>query len=749
MSDNGKSLQIKGIIGSSSEESDCIHSVEHAHPHDHGHDHSHAHGHGHSHGGLEHFHSHRNIIGFDEHGIPTVILKGDHHAGDEAEENEDSFIKDYTKAVNEYRKTFPSKQDVIENTPDPAVRDMILRAEQIGFDTAFDRFDRQKPQCNFGMAGICCKICNMGPCRITPKANRGVCGADADLIVSRNLLRAGAAGAAQHGMHAREVILNLKWAAEGKLDVPIIGAQKVKDVAKAFGLETENRTVNEIASELADVLLEDLSRPTPDDYRTIKALAPAERQQVWKELDIIPISAYHEVFEAYHKSGCGIDGDWRSIMQQFLRCGLAFTFTGVVATNIATDCLFGVGDRVTSMVNLGALKKGYVNIAVHGHLPLLVSQIVKSGQTEKMINLAREKGALGIRFYGICCSGLAAMYRYAGVIPLSNAVSAELVLGTGALDLWVADVQDVYPAIMDVARCFKTAVVTTSESARLPGAERFEFDHRHSNIGETRELADRIVLRAIESFEQRRGIPVYIPPYEVEAEIGFSVEYVCRRFGSFGPLLEALKSGQILGIVNMVGCNNTKVVYERTIIDVADVLLKNNVLILSNGCASFPLMKLGYCAKNAQDKAGDRLKEFLKPDLPPVWHVGECIDNTRSSGIFGGIAGAAGKFIYEMPFGFASPEWSNEKGVDAALGFRLMGVNSYHCVEAQIHGSKNIIEFLKEGTREKLKSVMYVNTDPFLVGKKIVDDMIVKRRALGWWVPDFILDPRTQKAGEQ
>ena len=751
MSDNGKSLQIKGIIGSSSEESDCIHSVEHAHAHshDHGHDHSHAHGHGHSHGGLEHFHSHRNIIGFDEHGIPTVILKGDHHAGDEAEENEDSFIKDYTKAVNEYRKTFPSKQDVIENTPDPAVRDMILRAEQIGFDTAFDRFDRQKPQCNFGMAGICCKICNMGPCRITPKANRGVCGADADLIVSRNLLRAGAAGAAQHGMHAREVILNLKWAAEGKLDVPIIGAQKVKDVAKAFGLETENRTVNEIASELADVLLEDLSRPTPDDYRTIKALAPAERQQVWKELDIIPISAYHEVFEAYHKSGCGIDGDWRSIMQQFLRCGLAFTFTGVVATNIATDCLFGVGDRVTSMVNLGALKKGYVNIAVHGHLPLLVSQIVKSGQTEKMINLAREKGALGIRFYGICCSGLAAMYRYAGVIPLSNAVSAELVLGTGALDLWVADVQDVYPAIMDVARCFKTAVVTTSESARLPGAERFEFDHRHSNIGETRELADRIVLRAIESFEQRRGIPVYIPPYEVEAEIGFSVEYVCRRFGSFGPLLEALKSGQILGIVNMVGCNNTKVVYERTIIDVADVLLKNNVLILSNGCASFPLMKLGYCAKNAQDKAGDRLKEFLKPDLPPVWHVGECIDNTRSSGIFGGIAGAAGKFIYEMPFGFASPEWSNEKGVDAALGFRLMGVNSYHCVEAQIHGSKNIIEFLKEGTREKLKSVMYVNTDPFLVGKKIVDDMIVKRRALGWWVPDSILDPRTEKAGEQ
>ncbi len=734
---SAESLNREAVTGHSTEE----HHHDHDHDHEHCHDHSHSHNHNDS---PAHIHTHRNIIGFDEHGVPVVIMAGDHHH-DENGESEDeaaAFIKDYTKAVNEYRKTFPSKQDVIDNTPDPAVREMILRAEQIGFDTAFDRFDKQKPQCNFGLAGICCKICNMGPCRITPKASRGVCGADADLIVSRNLLRSGAAGAAQHGMHAREVVLNLKWAAQGKLDVPILGGNKVMATAKAFGIPTENRTVNEVAIDLADTLLADLSRAEPDEYRTIEALAPAERKKVWKDMDIVPISAYHEVFEAYHKSGCGIDGDWRSILQQFLRCGLAFTFTGVVATSIATDCLFGVGDRVTSMVNLGALKKGYVNIAVHGHLPLLVSQIVKSGQSEKMLALAKEKGALGIRFYGICCSGLAAMYRYAGVIPLSNAVSAELVLGTGALDLWVADVQDVYPAIMDVARCFRTTVVTTSESARLPGAERFEFDHRHTNIDKARELADSIVLRAIESYESRKGIPVYIPPYEVEAEVGFSVEYVCRHFGSFKPVLEALKSGKILGIVNMVGCNNTKVVYEKAIIDVADVLLKNNVLILSNGCASFPLMKLGYCAKSGVVKAGDKLQEFLNGELPPVWHVGECIDNTRSSGIFGMLAGEAEHFIYEMPFGFASPEWSNEKGIDAALGFRLMGVNSYHCVEAQIHGSRNVIEFLKEGTRETLKSVMYVNTDPFMVGKKIVDDMIVKRRALGWDVPERIIDPR-------
>lgn len=707
--------------------------LSHEHNHNNEHNHSHEHNHEHKHG-VDHIHSHRNLIGFDEHGVPTITLKSDH----EEDGDDKAFIRDYMNAVSEYRKTFPSKDEVLENTPDPAVREMILRQNQLGFDTTFDRFDSQQPQCGFGMAGICCKICNMGPCKITSKSPKGVCGADADLIVARNLLRSAAAGAAQHGMHGREVILSLKWAAEGKLDLPILGQQKIKDTAKAFGIKTERRSIKKIASELADILLEDMSRTVPGDYKIIEALGSEERKKVWKELDILPISAYHEVFEAYHKTGVGTDGDWKSIMQQFLRCGLAFTYSGVVSTSIATDGLFGVGDRVTSKVNIGALKKGYVNIAVHGHLPTLVSEIVRVGQEEKFINLAKEAGAKGIRFYGICCSGLSAMYRYAGVIPLSNAVSAELVLGTGALDLWIADVQDVFPSIMEVAKCFRTTVVTTSESARLPGAERFEYDHHHSNIGETRELAEKIVLRGIESFKDRQGIPVYIPPYEVDAEVGFSPEYVHKHYGSMKPLYEAVKEGKILGIVNIVGCNNPKVVYEKCVIDVANALLRNNILILTNGCASFPLMKMGYCNVSGQEHAGESLKEFLG-DLPPVWHVGECIDNTKSSGIFAGVAGEAGKPLYEMPFAFSSPEWSNEKGIDAALGFRLMGINSYHCVEAQIHGSKNVIEFLKEGTKEMLGSVMVVDTNPDSLGEKIVADIIEKRKALGWAVPDEIV----------
>lgn len=687
-------------------------------------------------------HNHRAIIGFDKNGVPKVLVPADRHTHTHTDEDghvtehshEADITADYMKAVAEYRKTFPSKQQVMEETPDPAVKQMLAVMEERGHSTIFDRFDSQKPQCSFGLCGTCCRICNMGPCKITAKSPRGVCGADADLIVARNLLRGAAAGAAQHGMHAREVILSLKWAAEGKLAVPIIGEYKIRTMAEAFGIPVKHRQLKNIAIDLADRLLEDLSRTEPDVYRTIEACAPKERQEVWKKLDILPISAYHEVFEAYHRTGCATDGDWRNVMQQFLRCGLAFTFSGVVGTSIATDALLGVGDRVTAKTNLGALKEGYVNIAVHGHLPVLVREIVRMGYTEKYQKLAKEKGAKGIQFYGICCSGLSAMYRYAGVIPLSNAISAELVLGTGALDLWVADVQEVYPSIMDVARCYKTRVVTTSDSARLPGAEHIGYDHHHSNIEETQKIAEEIVTKAIESFEERKGIPVTIPPYEVEAEVGFSVEYVYKRFGSMKPLADALRSGEILGIVNMVGCNNPKIMYEKAVLDVADVLLKNNILILTNGCASFPLMKMGYCqtSEKAYSRTGASLRNFLSPDLPPVWQVGECIDNARTSGIFAGIAKECDRNLFEMPFAFTSPEWSNEKGIDAALGFRLMGINSYHCVEAQVYGSENVMRFLKDETKETLGSVMYVDADPAALGEKIVADIKKKRKALGW-----------------
>ena len=465
-----------------------------------------------------------HTVGTDEHTHQEHHHHGHHHGGMDG-------FHDYTEAVNAYRKTFSNKEKVLEQTPDPAVREMLLHMQEMGVETVFDRFDRQQPQCSFGIAGVCCKNCYMGPCRITKKCPRGVCGADADIIVARNLLRALAAGAAAHGARGRESMLALKRAGEGTLDLPIEGEQKIRAVSEIYGLQTQGKTIRELAVEVADILLEDLSRTVPDPHRTLAAFASKERQEVWAALDILPISVYHEVFESLHRTSTGTDGDWRNLMKQFLRTGVAFAWTSCLGSSIAMDSLYGLPQRSRSKMNLGALKKGFVNIAVHGHSPLLVSEIVRTGQSEKYQKKAKEAGAEGIQFYGICCSGLSAMYRYGGVIPLSNAVGSELVLGTGALDLWVADVQDVFPSIMDVAKCFKTTVVTTSDSARLPGAEHYAFDHHHSNLHEIHDLAVKIVERGIESFQDRREVPVFIPKYEVEAEAGFSAEFAAEHFG--------------------------------------------------------------------------------------------------------------------------------------------------------------------------------------------------------------------------
>lgn len=653
-----------------------------------------------------------------------------HHNDHENHHHHNSDFHDYLDAVINYRKTFPNKKKVIEQTPDPAVREMLLHMQDMGLETVFDRFDKQQPQCPFGIAGICCKNCYMGPCKITAQSPRGVCGADADLIVARNMLRAVAAGTAAHGARGRASMLALKKAGEGTLDLPIDGEDKIHAVCKNYGINTKGKTIKQLAVTIADILLDDLSRTVPATHKTLAAFAPDERKRVWKALDILPISVYHEVFESLHRTSTGTDGDWRNVMHQFLRTGIAFAWTSCLGSSIAMDCLFGLPHRSKGMMNLGALKKGWVNIAIHGHSPLLVSEIVRIGRTTEYQEKARSVGAEGIQFYGICCSGLSAMYRYGGVIPLSNAIGAELVLGTGALDLWVADVQDVFPSIMNVAKCFKTTVVTTSDSARLPDAEHYGFDHTHSNINEIHSIAKKIVERGIESFQNRRDVPVFIPQYEIESEFGFSAEFLNQHYG-FNTFTRAIKDGQILGVVNLVGCNNPRILYEKAIVKVADILIKNNIFIMTNGCASFSLMKLGFANLKALDQTGTSLREFLK-DTPPVWPMGECLDNARASAIFSNLAASAKQAIKDMPFAFISPEWSNEKGICAALAFRLLGMNSYHSVYAPVQGSEKVSNFMSYGTKELLGSEMIVNVDHIALANKIIADLKAKRKALGW-----------------
>ena len=96
-----------------------------------------------------------------------------------------------------------------ERTADPAAQEMLIRADELGIGTAFHRADDMTP-CNIGSAGMCCKICGMGPCRLTKDGQTGVCGATIDTIQARNFIRAIAAGAAAHSDHGRVMAMTLK-----------------------------------------------------------------------------------------------------------------------------------------------------------------------------------------------------------------------------------------------------------------------------------------------------------------------------------------------------------------------------------------------------------------------------------------------------------------------------------------------------------------------------------------------------------
>lgn len=633
-------------------------------------------------------------------------------------------------SLSDYKRGFPKKQEVMKRTPDPGVREMLSHLESCGIETCFDRFDQQQPHCNFGLSGSCCRNCNMGPCRITPKSPRGVCGANEDLVVARNLLRSMAGGVAGHGARSREVILALKATAQGGMPGVIRGEPKIRATAKAFGLNA-NLELADLAVQICDILLADMGRTEPGLHRTLQALAPRERVETWSALDILPIGSYHEVFEALNRTGVGTDGDWRNVMQQFLRCGLAFSWSSVTAGAIAQDALYGPPKRSRIQTDFAAIETDAVNIAIHGHSPVLASALVRIAGDAAWQTKAREAGATGIRFYGICCTGLSVLYRQGGVAPLSNAMGAELVLGTGAIDAWVVDVQDIFPSIMQVAACFHTAVITTSDSARLPGAIHIGFDHTHSTLGKVEDHARKILDVALAAFRRRRPESVHLPRHGFDAEVGFSVENTLEAFGGANRLLSHLCEGRVRGIVNMVGCNNPKVVYEEATVTLAQILQENDILVLTNGCASFPLLKLGFCRPEALENNGPASRGVLEAaGLPPVLHMGECLDNARAAGLFRALADAAGQPLKSMPFAFSSPEWSNEKGIGAALAFRLLGIDSYHCIFGSTLGSSAVQRFLEEETRETLGSVAIVERDPKRLALRIVADLDRRRQSI-------------------
>jgi len=618
---------------------------------------------------------------------------------------------------------------------DKASREMAKRASAERIQTVWDRYDRMQPQCGFGTLGICCRICSMGPCRVDPFGDgpqAGVCGADADTIAARNIGRMIAAGAAAHSDHGRDVAHTLLMAAgEKDCDYSVKDPEKLAAIAAVYGIATSGRSVKEIAGDLARAALEEFGRQ--EGFLKMASTAPAARQEIWRNLGIYPRAIDREVVEMMHRTNMGVDTDFKNIVKHGMRTALADGWGGSMIATELSDAIFGSPDIRRSRANLGVLKADCVNVVVHGHEPTLSDVIAIVSQDKKLIEKARAKGANGIVVAGICCTANEILMRHG--IPLAGSfMQQELAIITGAVDLMVVDVQCLMPALSGVAKCFHTKLVTTSPKAKMPGVEHIEFSEEHAV-----RIAERILETAIDNFSNRNPARVQIPSDSERLVAGFTTESVFRFLGgkyraTYRPLNDAVISGRLRGAAGVIGCSNPNVEYEEGHLKMVKELLKNDVLVVTTGCNAITCAKHGLLKPEAAFEFGGKgLQEICGAvGIPPVLHVGSCVDNSRILRTLANIVaeGGLGADISDLPVAGAAPEWMSEKAVAIGFYFVASGVYTMICQPLPVEGSRNLHKYLTEEVEAQTGGKWAFEIDPVEAARKMIRHIDKKRKAL-------------------
>ncbi len=573
------------------------------------------------------------------------------------------------------------KQDL--RSVDPAAVEMLRIADREGYETMWERYEKQQPQCGYGQLGTCCRICSMGPCRIDPFGEgptRGVCGATADTIVARNLARMAAVGSSSHSDHGRKVALLLKAVASGKnSDYKITDRDKLIAVAVRLGIETEGRKIEEIALDVADAAINCFGKQDEEPLIFLEKYMPIKRFERLKGLEetlyeatgakigFLPRGIDREAVDILHRTHFGCDADPLSLVAQTVRCSLSDGWGGSLIATELQDVLLGTPKIRSVKANLGVLEEGSVNVVVHGHEPVLSAKVVEMAQLPEMKEAAEAVGAKRVNVVGLCCTGNEVLLRQ-GVGMAGNEAQSELAIMTGAVDAMVVDVQCIYPALADLCSCYHTQFITTSEQSKIPGALHIQFDEHEADA-----IASRIIRTAIEAFPKRNKARVYIPQHTANAVVGFTVEEILKALGGTPqPLIDLIVNGTIKGVAGIVGCNNVKVQQDRFHRELTTELIKRDILVIGTGCWAVAAAKAGLMDLSAQELAGPGLQAVCgQLGIPPVLHMGSCVDCSRMLVLAGGIADHLGVDISDLPLVGSAPEWTTEKAV--AIGSYFVG----------------------------------------------------------------------------
>ncbi len=615
-----------------------------------------------------------------------------------------------------------------------ATEKLLETGKKVGADAWQYRAAKQTPHCKFGEQGVCCRICAMGPCRITPKAPRGICGCDVHGIVGRNYLKFTAGGAATHSDHGREICHTL-YCAKPEGPYKVKDPEKLLRIAKEWGVETEGKDIYDLAHEMAYLGLSEYGKVF--GTQNFLKRAPQHTQEIWEREEIAPRAIDREVSCSLHMSHMGCSSLPEALIRQSLRAGLSDGWGGSMAGTEFSDVLFGTPKPIETEANLGVMVAENVNIVVHGHDPSLSEMICEYADDPEMIAYAKEMGAKGITVSGVCCtSNEVAMRR--GIPMAGNFLQQENVVLTGACEAIVVDVQCIFPALGPLSKCFHTKFVTTSPIAQMPDAEYIRF-----NAETAGENAKAIVKMAIENFKNRKPELVHIPDMKQKATVGYSVEAIVKtldgvansqvdEMGTTKPLLECITSGVIRGAVAMVGCNNPKVRPDTAHIELMKKMIANDIIIIASGCSAQAAAKAGLMDKEAKELCGAGLKRVCElADIPPVLHMGSCVDISRMMILAAELAKDSGLNISQLPVVGCAPEWMSEKAVSIGNYVVATGIDTFLGVDPYVSGSAQIAQLLTEGVRDWVEAAYTVEKDIDKLGDAMIARIEEKRTALG------------------
>ena len=612
---------------------------------------------------------------------------------------------------------------------------LLENGRKVDADSWQQRVKNQSPHCGFGEAGTCCRICSMGPCRITPKSPRGICGCDVHGIVGRNYVRFTAGGAAAHSDHGRQIMHTLYQTKEGGA-YQVKDPEKLKKLADEWGVESEGKDIYDLAHEMAYKGLLEYGKPFGEQLFVQRA--PEHTRELWEKADIVPRAIDREIATSMHMTHMGCSSLAEALIRQSLRTGLCDGWGGSMMGTEFSDVMFGTPKPTDTTANIGVMERDMVNIVVHGHDPSVSEMVVFYANDPEMIALAKSYGAKGINVVGVCCTGNEVAMRL-GIPMAGNFLCQENVVLTGACEAVVVDVQCIFPALGPLSKCFHTKFITTSPIAMMPDSDFIEF---HEETAAANGKA--IVRMAVENFKNRDWDLVNIPNLKTEARVGYSVEAIKKcldgvtnshvdDLGTLKPLRDVVKAGVVRGAVAMVGCNNPKVRPDTAHIELMKKLIANDVIVIVSGCSAQAAAKAGLMSMEAKELCGEGLRRVCElVGIPPILHMGSCVDISRMMVLASDLAKDWGVNISQVPVVGCAPEWMSEKAVSIGNYVIATGIDTFLGVDPYTKGSTEVTELLQgeHGVKDWVEANFTVETNIEKLGDLMLQRIEEKRAAL-------------------